>query len=412
MTQPSIELCESRAPSKVFAFGSFLPSSKLYRNGSSNENPMSSITSYSSGWAGPRTTSKEATPDKSLIPDSPCSMTMPIFASNPSLAHPANDTFSPVAKSKESPIIFNKEDRQVENDVPEVPQYGLALTTDELGIHPPAQHFPSSPESNIHHSASRHSLRSRKISPSPQQNTSRNLTPIPPTITIPTTSYSMTSTPYNPAFPFSFPTSVNYPSEEHCRLTSLTPTSSNVRLPTRDSPNRMDIRHADDLHPHPHPYSLPEFDEDGEDDDDDYYDYELGKPIRTHSRDPGERLGVYNPTPPASAAIIIEKHKRRGRNKRRSRRWGSESRRRSRVPLQNAMSTKLLMGAVRRMVLFQISFFVIQMLAALSIIIDVARGKPTPFGTQHVALILAAWGPLLIYGCCQLLSKTIFSPDL
>lgn len=43
-------------------------------------------------------------------------------------------------------------------------------------------------------------------------------------------------------------------------------------------------------------------------------------------------------------------------------------------------------------------FFIIQLLAALSPIIDVIRGYPSSFGTQHVALVLAAWGPFVIFG--------------
>ncbi|GJJ07627.1 hypothetical protein Clacol_001831 [Clathrus columnatus] len=37
------------------------------------------------------------------------------------------------------------------------------------------------------------------------------------------------------------------------------------------------------------------------------------------------------------------------------------------------------------------------LLASLSTIIDVSRGQITPFGTQHVALLIAAWGPFLLY---------------
>ncbi|EGO03570.1 hypothetical protein SERLA73DRAFT_69425 [Serpula lacrymans var. lacrymans S7.3] len=56
--------------------------------------------------------------------------------------------------------------------------------------------------------------------------------------------------------------------------------------------------------------------------------------------------------------------------------------------------------AVWRLIIFQMAFFIIQCLAALSTIIDVAnhRPTPTPFGTQHVALILAGWGPAVVFG--------------
>lgn len=56
--------------------------------------------------------------------------------------------------------------------------------------------------------------------------------------------------------------------------------------------------------------------------------------------------------------------------------------------------------AIWRLILFQMAFFIIQFLAALSTIIDVARHRqhPTPFGTQHVALVLVGWGPSIVFG--------------
>ncbi|KIJ61409.1 hypothetical protein HYDPIDRAFT_115868 [Hydnomerulius pinastri MD-312] len=56
--------------------------------------------------------------------------------------------------------------------------------------------------------------------------------------------------------------------------------------------------------------------------------------------------------------------------------------------------------AIWRLILFQVAFFTIQCLAALSTIVDVAqhRETPTPFGTQHVALILVGWGPSVVFG--------------
>jgi len=54
--------------------------------------------------------------------------------------------------------------------------------------------------------------------------------------------------------------------------------------------------------------------------------------------------------------------------------------------------------AIWRLTLLQMVFFMIQWLAALSTIIDVVRGRPTPtpFGSQHVALVLAGWGPAVV----------------
>jgi hypothetical protein len=42
----------------------------------------------------------------------------------------------------------------------------------------------------------------------------------------------------------------------------------------------------------------------------------------------------------------------------------------------------------------------VSILASISTVIDVAmqRPTPTPFGTQHVALLLAAWGPAMVFG--------------
>lgn len=53
------------------------------------------------------------------------------------------------------------------------------------------------------------------------------------------------------------------------------------------------------------------------------------------------------------------------------------------------------------MVDFSISAFVfIQFLALLTTFVDVASGRrtPSPFGSQHVALLLGAWCPVVIFG--------------
>lgn len=63
-------------------------------------------------------------------------------------------------------------------------------------------------------------------------------------------------------------------------------------------------------------------------------------------------------------------------------------------------SRQNLAPAIWRLILFQMAFFITQFLAALSTIIDVAthRPRPTPFGTQHVALVLVGWGPSIVFG--------------
>jgi hypothetical protein len=60
----------------------------------------------------------------------------------------------------------------------------------------------------------------------------------------------------------------------------------------------------------------------------------------------------------------------------------------------------ILKPALWQIILFQISFMVVQILACISTIIDVAtsRPTPTPMGTQHVALLLAGWGPVVVFG--------------
>lgn len=80
---------------------------------------------------------------------------------------------------------------------------------------------------------------------------------------------------------------------------------------------------------------------------------------------------------------------------------------RSLTPSRKDANTKGIQGppmnvmpAIWRLMFFQISFFGIEMLAALSTLIDVAghRSPPMEIGTHHVALILAAWGPLIVFG--------------
>jgi len=55
---------------------------------------------------------------------------------------------------------------------------------------------------------------------------------------------------------------------------------------------------------------------------------------------------------------------------------------------------------VWRILLFQMLSSVTQILASLSSLIDIIthRDTPTPFGTQHVALLLAAWAPCIAFG--------------
>jgi len=56
--------------------------------------------------------------------------------------------------------------------------------------------------------------------------------------------------------------------------------------------------------------------------------------------------------------------------------------------------------AIWRMILFQTAFCAVQVLTCISTIADLARHRPspTPLGTQHFALLLAAWGPAIVFG--------------
>lgn len=58
---------------------------------------------------------------------------------------------------------------------------------------------------------------------------------------------------------------------------------------------------------------------------------------------------------------------------------------------------------------FQLLSSSTQILAAISSLIDIASGtaSPTPFGTQHIALLLAAWAPCMIFGGSFLVKRLI-----
>ncbi|TFK41662.1 hypothetical protein BDQ12DRAFT_720495 [Crucibulum laeve] len=70
------------------------------------------------------------------------------------------------------------------------------------------------------------------------------------------------------------------------------------------------------------------------------------------------------------------------------------------MPHKRRPAPRNLAPAIWRIILFQVAFSTIQILMCISTIVDVARGaeEPTPLGTQHFALLLAAWGPVLVFG--------------
>jgi len=57
--------------------------------------------------------------------------------------------------------------------------------------------------------------------------------------------------------------------------------------------------------------------------------------------------------------------------------------------------------AILSMVVFQLVFFFILILASLSTVIDLFRDQmiPSAFGTQHIAILLVAWCPAIVFGC-------------
>ncbi|PBK70970.1 hypothetical protein ARMSODRAFT_955703 [Armillaria solidipes] len=56
--------------------------------------------------------------------------------------------------------------------------------------------------------------------------------------------------------------------------------------------------------------------------------------------------------------------------------------------------------AIWRIMFFQVAFAIVLLLTCISTLVDVIAGHetPTPFGTQHVALLLSAWGPAIVFG--------------
>ncbi|KAL1715721.1 hypothetical protein EV715DRAFT_265813 [Schizophyllum commune] len=73
----------------------------------------------------------------------------------------------------------------------------------------------------------------------------------------------------------------------------------------------------------------------------------------------------------------------------------------SRTPLQGrSASTSQFRGAIWRIVFFQFTFIAVQILSSVTTVIDIATGRPTPtpVGTHHAALLLAAWGPIFVFG--------------
>lgn len=64
--------------------------------------------------------------------------------------------------------------------------------------------------------------------------------------------------------------------------------------------------------------------------------------------------------------------------------------------------------AIWRLILFQFAFTTVHMLSCItSLIAVITRRPPTPFGTQHIALILAGWGPVIVFSHLPAVQKIL-----
>ncbi|KAI0315573.1 hypothetical protein OF83DRAFT_1173686 [Amylostereum chailletii] len=71
----------------------------------------------------------------------------------------------------------------------------------------------------------------------------------------------------------------------------------------------------------------------------------------------------------------------------------------NRFARRSPRSVSALPPVLWRMVMFQLYFATVLILTGLSTWIDLAKHRdPSPFGTQDVALLLVAWGPLFVFG--------------
>lgn len=105
--------------------------------------------------------------------------------------------------------------------------------------------------------------------------------------------------------------------------------------------------------------------------DGDKSDFEYGKG-EDESITEDHNSGTYTPQPAQRSAGTIS--------------------RRARRPLPT------LTPAMYRIITFQLAFTIIQPLSSITTLIDVIKHRPpAPFGTQHVALLISAWGPVVIF---------------
>jgi len=79
--------------------------------------------------------------------------------------------------------------------------------------------------------------------------------------------------------------------------------------------------------------------------------------------------------------------------------------RRSRRPIPPSLAPP-----IWRIIFFQFAFTIVQALGAISTLIAVTKDRPpSAFGTQHVSLLIAAWGPFFIFGHLAAVRKVFVS---
>jgi len=332
-SQQSIELQSTNGNNPHICFPAYVPYSK--------EVGPSSPASITSGF--PRAkigfNFVDAQMEKEAIPDSPCSTTMPVFASNPSLAvigrnAPSRNSELNSVSNQVIGLALTTEDDNLAtrgctpSDM-EI-QVGVALTTDEPDLGDSHLEVPHTSNPLVNDVG----VTSVNSDPdmshlSPQQMALRSLTCYDPSVGVPQAPIVTFPQPFLP------PTSSPFSST----IQTFSIQEERQLLPPRISPIRSESDH--------HVLELPttrrsssirsetksDFDLDLDFEDEDPYSPKI---LRIHTRrDPRERLGVYNPTPPTPIAMLQQdniRHRQRQKTKRK---------------------IQTLMGALRRMVLFQ-----------------------------------------------------------
>lgn len=82
----------------------------------------------------------------------------------------------------------------------------------------------------------------------------------------------------------------------------------------------------------------------------------------------------------------------------------------SSVQSRRSASASHFRAAIWRIVFFQITFIAVQILSSVTTVINIAtsRATPSPVGTHHAALLLAGWGPVLVFGFSPAVRREMF----